>query len=388
MNSSSEVVIIGGGISGVAAAYELARSGVAVTVLERGNLAAMASGRTLAGVRQSGRHPAEVPLARAAVRRWERLADELDADLEYRQDGNLRLARNEAELPAIRRLVEEQSQLGLELELLADNRSVRQVAPALSESIVAASFCPTDGHANPLKTVLAFAAAAQRRRAGIRTEVEVTRIETAGGRVTGVQTDAGPVRADSVVVAAGIHSPELLRPLGIELPITLEHVAAVQSVPLPPLIQQVIGVANGDVAGRQQVDGHLRFTGTGERWRGGNAWATGEDFLQPPMSHVVTAIERFAAVIPAIREAPLARIWGGLIDVTADALPVIERVPDVEGLVLAAGFSGHGFCLGPVTGQIVRDLVISGATDLPIEPFRRGRPGLRRREGEAPTLHG
>src|ERR671916_3154034 len=91
---TTEVVVIGGGISGTAAAYELARAGATVTLLEQGSLASMASGWTLGGVRQSGRHSAELPLATAAVARWEHLGEELGADIEYRREGNLRLARS------------------------------------------------------------------------------------------------------------------------------------------------------------------------------------------------------------------------------------------------------------------------------------------------------
>ena len=387
MSGRTEVVIVGGGISGTAAAYELARRGVAVTLLERGELASMASGRTLAGVRQSGRHPAEVPLAQAAVRRWEQLAQELGADLEYRQEGNLRLARTPEEVPVIRALVDEQQAMGLDISFLPDNGAVRAVAPALAETILAASYCTTDGQANPVKAVQAFAAAAQRHGAILRTGVAVTEIAVEGGRVRGVLTDDGPVAADVVVVVAGIHTPELLRPLGLELPLTIEHVAAVQSVPLPPLLAQVIGVANGDVAGRQQADGRLRFTGTGEPWHR-RAWTGDEDWLQPPLEHVAIAIERFGAVLPAAKDVPLARVWGGLIDVTPDALPVIERLPQVDGLIVAAGFSGHGFCLGPITGRIVRDLVEEGETELPLAPFRLERFSGRPRSSEAPTLHG
>lgn len=102
---SGKVVIIGGGISGCATAYELARNGVAVTLLERGDLHSMASGWTLAGVRQSGRHPAELPLAVAAVARWADLDEELEADTEYRRHGNLRMALTEADVPKIKEVV-------------------------------------------------------------------------------------------------------------------------------------------------------------------------------------------------------------------------------------------------------------------------------------------
>src|SRR3982074_2308008 len=113
MHNRTEVAIIGGGISGCAAAYELARSGARVTLLERGGIASMASGWTLAGVRVSGRHPAEIPLAHAAIERWAGLSDELNAETEYVRSGNLRLARDEAELEVIRNIVAEQTALGV-----------------------------------------------------------------------------------------------------------------------------------------------------------------------------------------------------------------------------------------------------------------------------------
>ncbi len=179
MTPGQDVVIIGGGISGVAAAYELARRGIAVTLVEKGELASMASGWTLGGVRQSGRHPAELPLAQAAVRRWEVLTEELEADVEYRQQGNLRLARTPEEAGAMAAMVAEQQAFGLDLTYLPDHRSVLELAPALSEHVIAASYCPTDGHANPTATVRAFAAAAVRLGANIQmgTKVESYRHE-------------------------------------------------------------------------------------------------------------------------------------------------------------------------------------------------------------------
>jgi sarcosine oxidase subunit beta len=388
--SVRDVVIVGGGISGTAATYELARAGAAVTLLEKGDLASMASGWTLAGVRQSGRHPAELALAMAAVRRWRGLADELGAEVEYRQEGNLRLARTPEEIPVIADLVRSQQALGLDLTLLPDTAAVRGVAPALSDTVLAASYCPSDGHANPNLAVRAFAAAAERHGAEIRTGIEVRAIQATGGRVEGVATTAGPVPADAVVVAAGIHSAALLEPLGLELPLAVWHATIVQTVPLPPLIRQVLGVANADFAGRQEVSGRFRMSGDGTPWRWPDGTPTRSihaDLIQPPAASVAAAISRGAEVVPALERAGVARVWGGLIDMTPDGLPILARVPEVDGLVVAAGFSGHGFCLGPVTGQIIRELVTAGRASLPLEPFRLSRFAGAKSVPTA-TLHG
>ena len=190
---SSHVIVIGGGISGTAAAYELARNGVNVTLLERGELASMASGWTLAGVRQSGRHPSELPLAAAAVARWKDLDEELVAETEYRQNGNLRLALSESDVPTIKGVVAASNAAGIEITYLDAVDDIHAIAPALCDEMYGASYCPTDGHANPTKSVLAFAAAAKRHGATIRTGVDVIGITTQGGKVTGVETTDGPV---------------------------------------------------------------------------------------------------------------------------------------------------------------------------------------------------
>ncbi|MFN8500107.1 MAG: FAD-binding oxidoreductase [Anaerolineae bacterium] len=381
----TDVVIIGGGISGVAAAYELAGAGASVTLVEKGDLASMASGWTLAGVRQSGRDAAEMPLAVAAVRRWERLADELDADIEYRQDGNLRLARTEDEVAAIARVVADGRAARLPVEYL-DGDAARRLAPALAPSILAASYCPTDGHANPLKVVGAFAAAAARRGATIMTRTEALGIEVAGGRVAGVRTPCGLYPADVVVVAAGVYADRLLAPLGIRLPITVRHVSAIGTTPLPPLLRQVLGVGAGDFAARQQVDGRFRMTGSGGDWQWPTSGLTA-DAVQPPIADVAAVLGRATAVLPALADARIARVWGGLIDMTPDALPILERAPEIDGLVIAAGFSGHGFCLGPITGRIIYELATTGESSLPLAPFRRAR--FDDPIGQTPmTLHG
>jgi sarcosine oxidase subunit beta len=371
VNTRPDVLIIGGGISGTATAFELARHGIATTLLEAGDLASMASGWTLAGVRQSGRHPAELPLAEAAVRRWPHLAEELGVDdIEYRQHGNLRLALSEADIPNIREVVETGTRAGIEMRFLDSNAAIREIAPALATDLPAASWCPTDGHANPTKTVQAFADAARRAGAVIRTNTPVRALRHEGSRITGVEIEGEVLEAGVVIVAAGVYTLRLLAPLGIEPPIAITQVPAVQTIPMPPTLAPVLGQAGGGVALRQQVSGHFRITGIAELWDGEHH---GRDSVQPRLKQVQDLVAAAARVVPALADARVNTTWGGLIDKTIDALPVIERAPEYDNLIYATGFSGHGFCLGPVTGEILADLAVEGTTSHPIAPFSRAR---------------
>lgn len=383
-----DVVIVGGGISGAAAAYEIARAGHSVTLFEARSLAAMASGWTLGGVRQSGRDPAELPLAKAAVERWGGLDAELGAPTGYRRRGNLRLARTESEVEIIRDLVVEQRQLGLEIDYLPDNAAIRSIAPAISPAILAASFCPGDGHADPIPAVRAYAAAAARHGAVIRDGVGVRSLTRSGDAVTGVETDMGEIiAAGRVILATGIHAPELLGPLGLDLPLRIRLVCVLQSVPVPPLFEQVFGVANADAAGRQEVDGRLRVTtGIGDWPHEPASWTP--DRLAPRATDIATLITRVTQLLPAMADAGVARIWGGLIDLTPDALPAIDAHTGIEGLVVAAGFSGHGFGIGPVTGEILADLALARQPRFDLAPFRLGRFAGRSVADAALTLHG
>ena len=378
--SANAIVIIGGGISGAAAADALAREGHGVTLLEKSRLAAMASGRTLGGVRQSGRHPAELPLARAAVALWKGLAEYLEANVDYRQRGNLRLARTPAEVDVIRAMVESQQARGLDLTFLADNRAVRAIAPALSPRVLAASYCASDGHADPVKATHALAESARRHGATLREGVTVRSIAVDGDRVTGVFTSEGFLPAERVILAAGIDSPALLAPLGLQLPLAIQAVSVVQSEPLPATLDPVFGVANADCAGRQEAGGRLRFTDGG---------TPATDRADAPSAEAVRdLVARVAHVLPAAGTAKVARTWTGMIDLTPDALPVIDAPASVAGLVVAAGFSGHGFCLGPVSGSLCADLAIGRPARHDLAAFRLARFEEHPVAAAGPSMHG
>ena len=374
------IAIIGGGITGTAAADALAREGHAVTLIEKSGIAAMASGRTLGGVRQSGRHPAELPLAQAAVELWGGLADVLGTDVDYRRSGNLRLARTPAEIEIVRDLVHAQRAQGLDLVFLPDNAAVRAVAPALSNRVLAASYCATDGHADPVKATNAFAQSARRHGATIREGVRALAIQIVNDRVAGVLTAAGSIPAERVIVAAGVDTPALLAPLGLHLPLSMQVVSVVQSEPLPPTLDQVFGVANADCAGRQEVGGRLRFTDGGSSEP---AWTN-----EPSANAVRAVVERVANVLPVAGAATVSRTWTGLVDLTPDALPVIDMPERVAGLIVAAGFSGHGFCLGPVSGLLCADLAVGRTPRHDVAAFQLARFERGPLAATSPTLHG
>src|SRR3989441_244389 len=381
------IVIIGGGITGAAAAAERGRGGQAVTLIEKPGMAAMAAGWTLGGVPRRGRAPAERRLARAAVAMWGDLAETLGADVEYRRTGNLRLARTPAEVDVIRALVLTQRALGLELHFLSDNAAIRAVAPEISHNVLCASYCPTDGHANPVKATQAFARFARSKGAVIREGVAALAITVEGDRVTGVDSSGGFIPADRVIVAAGVNTPSLLSPLGADLPLSIKITHVVQSEPLPSCLLPAFGVANADCAGRQEADGRLRFTSGAGAWPGDPSEWT-ERSLAPSASDVRRIVDLVAQVLPIAARAPIARTWGGLVDLTPDALPVIDAPESPSGLVIAAGFSGHGFCLGPVSGLLCADLALGRVPRHDLSAFRLARFARRVTTPSELTLHG
>ncbi len=356
-----DVAVIGAGISGCATAYALAKTGARVVLIDRFGPAAMASGWTLAGVRQSGRDPAEMPLAIEAVAIWQTLHEELGAPTHYTRRGNLRLARNAAEHAEIRTMVAKQRALGLHLDFLPDNQTVRDIAPAISEAIPGASYCPTDGHADPQAVSAAYIAALSRLGVTLAMGEDVKAIDVSGGKLSGIQTNTRQIGLDSVVLAGGVLGNTLLEPIGLSVPIRTPMVAVIRSVPVAPVLEQVIGVCGGDWAGRQEVNGRLRITSGMLDWSGRmetvKTGAGDRPLIRPPLSSLQAIIQKLDHLLPDLSKTPIEDCWAGLLDLTPDALPVLDHAPGVEGIVVGMGFSGHGFCLGPVTGQILSDLV-------------------------------
>ena len=157
MNKTSDVIVIGAGVVGCSAAYYLAKAGLKVTVLERREIAFGASGRNGTGARQSGRDNRELPLAMFGVQNiWPTLGEELGEDIEYVQNGNMRMGKTEKDLAALQEIVAANRELGLDIRLLTDIKDIRELLPMVADDVICATWCPTDGHANPMRTTLAL----------------------------------------------------------------------------------------------------------------------------------------------------------------------------------------------------------------------------------------
>ena len=197
------------------------------------------------------------------------------------------------------------------------------------------------------------------------------------------------IATSHVVVCAGIFGNELLDPLGLAIPLQVPMVTVLRSVPMPAALGPVIGVANADCAGRQESDGRFRVTSGLETWHGDIDHDGPRPAVRPTMRSIAEVVRLFGEVVPAFKDARIDETWAGLIDLTPDGLPVIDSPAGLEGLTVAMGFSGHGFCLGPVTGTIVADLVETRRTPFPIAPFALDRFADRRQAAFEPlSLHG
>jgi sarcosine oxidase subunit beta len=370
MNPSADIIIIGSGIIGNAAAYHLTKKGHKVIVLEKSrNIGNGGSSRNGGGVRQSGRDPRELPLALYAVQNlWPHLSDELEINVEYCQKGNLRLGKTEAHLKVLEGLVQKGKAQGLGLDMISAAEA-RAICPYLSDEVIGAIWCPTDGHANPLRATLGYYRKARQQGAVYVSDKTVTEIRKVKGRARQVVTTTGVYEADTIVLAAGYDSRAIAHTVGIDIPMNPVLLETLVTEAMPPMFAQMLGTAAADFYGHQTEHGSFVFGGT-----------TGlEDVINHGGVPVSTSLATSStcrgiiAYLPALAETRVVRAWGGFIDATKDGVPVISIVEEVPGLVLAAGFTGHGFGISPAAGLLVSQLAAGEPTVLDVSAFRYDR---------------
>jgi glycine/D-amino acid oxidase-like deaminating enzyme len=414
-DSAADVIVIGGGIVGLSTAYFLAMRGVRVILLEKGRLAWEQSSRNWGFVRQQGRDPAELPMAALSNRIWCGLEQELAVDAEWCQGGNLALAQNEDDLDRHAEGARTAQAAGIDSRVLTAEE-VRAVFPQLKAPFVGGLYTASDGQADPLKATLAFAQGARRAGAVLREYCAVNAICTTNSRVSGVATDAGELRADVVVCAAGSHSGFVGRLAGLSLPQRSMRATVAATAPLPRLTD--LGVWAAGLGIRQARDGSVILgrasAGTAEhdltleslrhlslflpiflrnqdlfRLRVGKPllqdvlrhlprtaaarrpFAHAIDLEPPPRQKTVqSSLALFNRYFPQLGQVAIARTWAGVIDATPDLVPVVGEVQALPGFFFGTGFSGHGFGLGPGAGYVLAGLIEKGQKAVDIHAMR------------------
>ena len=370
MKTTAEVIIIGGGIIGCSTAYYLAKKGVDVLVLEGSDyIGNGGSSRNGGGVRQSGRDPRELPLMMYGIRNlWPTLSEELDTDCEYHQDGNLRLGKTEKHLQILTGLTERAVKCGLDVKMI-DGDEVRRINPYLSEEVIGASWCPTDGHANPLTTTLGFYKMARRLGARFITGENVVSLRKIHGKVRQVITENTVYEAETILLAAGLASRAIAGTVGIDVPMQSAMLEALVTEAEPHMFDQMLGTAEADFYGHQTKHGSFVFGGT----------LGLEGFTKDngtPICNSLAAPSTCRGIIryfPMLADAKIVRTWAGWMDLTADKVPVISPVEEVPGLILACGFCGHGFGIAPAVGHQLAELITTGTTEIDLTPLRYDR---------------
>jgi sarcosine oxidase subunit beta len=360
-------VIVGGGLMGLSAAFHLRRAdpGARVTVLERDRVGAAASGASAAGVRAMGRDPAERALALASLARWPDLDRELEAPTGYRRGGGLRIALDEAAWAAVPAWVAEQRADGVPLEVV-DAADAHRLAPGLAPAARGGVHCAIDGQADAMATVRAFASAARRVGAVVVEGAGVRGLVAERGRIVAVErADGSRTACDTAIVTAGAWTGALLADLGVPLDVQTRPLQMLLTQPAPAALGPVVGAFDRALSLKQLDDGAYLIGGG---WPARVTDHAGNRYEMIEAS-VAGSLETARAVYPPLAGLAVARGWAGLEAFTPDALPVIGPVPGFTGLLIATGFSGHGFALSPLIGDLLARLTLgSGLT------FRHFRP--------------
>lgn len=369
MANNAEVIIIGGGVIGCAAAYYLALRGVKSLVLERDEIGGGGSCRNGGGVRQSARDPRELPLAMFGVQvLWPGLSDELGVDVEYCRKGNLRLAKMPEHLRILEKLVENSRSGGLDVRMV-DGDEARKICPYMSDEVIGASWCPTDGHANPMLTTLGFYKRARELGAQFITGENVLEIKKIRGNARQVVTGENVYEGDTVILAAGYASRDIAGTVGIDIPMQRVLLEALVTEAQPRMFGQMLGTAAADFYGHQSKHGSFVFGGSGGL----------EPFISErpsPTTTSTTAPSVCRGIIryfPVLKDAKIVRSWAGWIDDCADHVPVIDKISEVPGLIIACGFSGHGFGISPAVGLLLSELAAGTEPALDLSAFRYDR---------------
>ncbi|NLS45163.1 MAG: FAD-binding oxidoreductase [Firmicutes bacterium] len=368
MPKNADAVIIGGGVIGTSIAYHLAKKDFGrIILLEKSYLASGSTGRCGAGVRQQWGTKLNCLLAIDSIKAFQRMDEELDykRGIEFKQGGYLLLAYTQREMDQFIENVRLQKELGVPVSFLTPSEA-KQIVPILNtDEMYCATFCPTDGHANPFYVTDAYAAAGERLGVEIHTFTKACEILTESEKVKGVKTNRGTVFTDVVINAAGPYSAVVSKMVDLDIPFYPERHQALVTEAVEPVLGPMVMSFSRRFYCQQTPHGSF-IMGMGDpKEKPGFCISSTWQFL-------IETAEAVTKALPPVGELSVVRQWAGSYDMTPDAHPILGSTP-CEGFYLACGFSGHGFMLAPVTGKLISEIICDEELSIDIHGLDLGR---------------
>ncbi|MGD0750687.1 MAG: FAD-dependent oxidoreductase [Anaerolineales bacterium] len=352
---TADVVIIGGGVMGASTAYHLALRGQKnILLLEKDEFFGQeATGRCAGGVRYQFSTEINVRLSMLSLPMLERFKEETGQEINFRKCGYLFVLTQPEDVKTFRHSLELQQGLGVHTEWLSADEVRRRLPLMRFEDALAGSFNPQDGLVDPNSVVMGYVGAAQRLGVQCLNNVEVTGIQVAAGRVIGVETNQGKVSTRVVVNAAGPWAGQISRLAGVEVPIVPLRRQIMTTTPLLEVPQDFPFVLDFAQSLYFHREGDGILTGmSNNNERAGFDQTVDDDF---EMVNLEAAIAR----MPCLEKASMLSHWAGLYEVTPDAHPIYGKTP-IDGFFIVAGFSGHGFMHGPISGKLMTECILDG----------------------------
>jgi len=359
------VVIIGGGVIGTSVAYHLARLGCRnVLLLEReSSLGAGSTGRSVGGIRHQFSTRTNIELSIRSIEKFHQFTEETGHPARFHWVGYLFLLDNAADWAQFQQNVALQQSMGVHDVRLLTPAEARDLVPQLEvDDLFGATFCPRDGFGDPYEVCQGYAAAAKRLGVQIRTGTEVVGIDVKGGRVRAVRTRQGDViETEWVVNAAGPYAGLVGQMAGVNLPIQPYRRQVFITEAFNGLGLHIpMTIDFGPSFYFRREGAGILFGMTRKDEPPGFNLNVDPEWLERIIEH---ALHR----VPSLADARVMRGWGGLYDTTPDSNPILGAVPEVEGFLVAAGFSGHGFMHSPITGQLIAEIILQGQPSVDIK---------------------